>query len=62
MKQYNNPDEEAINKFKTCKKCNLNKSLLEYPFSNKPLNKYSAECSECRKVILKNEYRLRKAK
>ena len=62
MKQYNNPDIDAGHKFKTCKKCNLHKSLLEFPFSNKSQNKYRAECRECRKIALKNEYTNRKEK
>lgn len=62
MKQYNNPDIEAVNKFKTCKKCDHNKSLIEFPFSNKSQNKYRAECRECRKITLKNEYIIRKEK
>lgn len=62
MKQYNNPDVEAGNKYKICKKCNLNKSLLEFPFQHKINNKYRAECRECRKIVLRNEYNTRKEK
>ena len=47
---------------KVCSKCGKRKSIFDYDFSNKKLNKRRAECKECRISQSKKNYNERIAK
>ena len=62
MKPYNNPDPNQDTVHKQCSRCKEQKLLHQFGFKKKETLTYRPECRECRNVMLRKEYAVRKEK